>query len=514
MRHHSHSHTDDEIHVMSDEDDSSLRRTFSYTEQATEAVTKLFTFQYYSNPFHDRFRVLSFAAFVAYLLLGLGYYMGHQGFDFVDSLYFSVTTILSIGYGDLEPGSTPERIFTSFYVLLGLVILSAVISAVSDKIHKNYNEQADERVKRAASRMLNVEAQNEQRQNVMEFLDVEEDSTRSSFGKHLSEKLGLSQDTKKEAVVEKKMIEAMQKLNMDMFDEDLRDVKISAIRNFVLLWLIIFFGCLLMLAIEEWNFGDSFYWAIVTITTVGYGDIVPTTDKGKLFTIFYCLVGVAVVARVMNDLITYPLVKKAKQSELKVMMQFGAELSEDTLQHILKDNFFERIPQLRQNEDSISKSEFVLLVLGMMNKLYDKDVIIVSKIFDMLDNNNEGVLSSESIRRQIANARLQEERDSQINEVLSSNMPNKSLKLTPLSHSLKEKVSNIKGGMSKKKAGAYEKVGSESMVNPLIIDDDDEISGDGVSEHSSRRGTYNLKNEIEGMMSGEENSPDTDNPSY
>lgn len=94
-----HSHIDDEIHVMSqsDVDDTTLRRTFSYTEQATDAVTQLFTLKYYSNSFQNRFHVMSFVAFVAYILIGLGYYMGHQEFDFVDSLYFSVTTILSIG---------------------------------------------------------------------------------------------------------------------------------------------------------------------------------------------------------------------------------------------------------------------------------------------------------------------------------------------------------------------------------------------------------------------------------
>jgi hypothetical protein len=82
---------------MSDVDDTSLRRTFSYTEQATESVTKLFTLQYYSDAFQNRFHVLSFVAFIAYLLIGLGYYMGHQDFDFVDSLYFSITTILCVG---------------------------------------------------------------------------------------------------------------------------------------------------------------------------------------------------------------------------------------------------------------------------------------------------------------------------------------------------------------------------------------------------------------------------------
>lgn len=92
-----HSHADDEIHVMSDVDDTSLRRTFSYTEQAAESVTKLFTLQYYANTFQDRLHVMSFAAFVVYILIGMGYYMGHQDFDFVDSVYFSITTILCVG---------------------------------------------------------------------------------------------------------------------------------------------------------------------------------------------------------------------------------------------------------------------------------------------------------------------------------------------------------------------------------------------------------------------------------
>lgn len=409
-------------------------------------------------------------------------------------------------YGDMAPGSTAERIFTSFYVLLGLVILSAVISAISDKIHQNYVQKADERIKRAAFRMRNVKAQEGQRNTLMEFLDVEDEqpeeveaSHGNSFSQHLSGKLGLSTNSPKaDKQNTMKIIQAMQKLNMDMFDEDLQDLKNSAKRNFVLVWVMILFGCLIMLAIEEWNFGDSFYWAIVTITTVGYGDMVPTTDKGKIFTIFYCLVGVAILARVMNDLIAYPLVKKEKQSELKVMMQFGGELSEDTLQHILTDDFFDRIPNLRQKQESIAKSEFILLVLGMMNKLNDKDIIIVSKIFDMLDKQQEGVLSADTIRHQMTTARLQEEQDAQLHDILSASnrgqgQSTKSLALLNIPTKLKEKVSHIKGSVAKKtasnKAGGYEKVGNESMANPLI--DQERSPSNDISEHS-KRGTYSL----------------------
>ena len=44
------------------------------------------------------------------------------------------------------------------------------------------------------------------------------------------------------------------------------------------------------------NFFDALYWATISITTIGYGDIYPTTDVGRLITMISALVGVAVIA--------------------------------------------------------------------------------------------------------------------------------------------------------------------------------------------------------------------------
>ena len=44
------------------------------------------------------------------------------------------------------------------------------------------------------------------------------------------------------------------------------------------------------------SFYDAIYWAVVTLTTVGYGDIYPKTDIGRLISMMSTFVGIAIVA--------------------------------------------------------------------------------------------------------------------------------------------------------------------------------------------------------------------------
>jgi hypothetical protein len=59
--------------------------------------------------------------------------------------------------------------------------------------------------------------------------------------------------------------------------------------------------------LEGWSLLDSLYFSVVTLATVGYGDLHPTTDLGKAFTIMYILTGVGVLvvfaSRVVNTMV-------------------------------------------------------------------------------------------------------------------------------------------------------------------------------------------------------------------
>lgn len=46
--------------------------------------------------------------------------------------------------------------------------------------------------------------------------------------------------------------------------------------------------------LEDWSWIEAFYFSVVTITTVGFGDLVPTNDMTRLFTAIYILIGVSI----------------------------------------------------------------------------------------------------------------------------------------------------------------------------------------------------------------------------
>ena len=62
------------------------------------------------------------------------------------------------------------------------------------------------------------------------------------------------------------------------------------------------------------NIPNSIYWAIVTMTTVGYGDITPVTPVGRLFSAIIMLIGYTIIA-VPTGIVSATMVSEHKKQE-------------------------------------------------------------------------------------------------------------------------------------------------------------------------------------------------------
>ena len=47
--------------------------------------------------------------------------------------------------------------------------------------------------------------------------------------------------------------------------------------------------------LDDWSWVDSLYFSGIAVTTVGFGDIAPSTDASKLFTVLYVISGITIV---------------------------------------------------------------------------------------------------------------------------------------------------------------------------------------------------------------------------
>ncbi len=72
-------------------------------------------------------------------------------------------------------------------------------------------------------------------------------------------------------------------------------------------------GSLFYRQVEDLSWVDSFYFTIVTLTTVGYGDISPQTTAGKLFTVAYLLIGIGILVALASEVASHVIRASAER---------------------------------------------------------------------------------------------------------------------------------------------------------------------------------------------------------
>ena len=114
---------------------------------------------------------------------------------------------------------------------------------------------------------------------------------------------------------------------------------------------IVLVGSSILSVVEEKSFSESLWWALVTVTTVGYGDIIPTSIFGKWLAVLLMLVGIGTIGMLTSALTNF-FVKDNPDEQIK----FDKLQDELSSQRMLLERQSEKIEELhRMIQDLIEK---------------------------------------------------------------------------------------------------------------------------------------------------------------
>jgi hypothetical protein len=66
---------------------------------------------------------------------------------------------------------------------------------------------------------------------------------------------------------------------------------------------------------QQWGVLDALYFCVMTISTVGYGDLTPTTPFSKIFTMIYAILGIGLFASFVGKLVALRINYRTKHHE-------------------------------------------------------------------------------------------------------------------------------------------------------------------------------------------------------
>ncbi|KAL9596099.1 MAG: hypothetical protein Q9179_004744 [Wetmoreana sp. 5 TL-2023] len=229
------------------------------------------------------------------------------GWQYVDALYFCDVTILTVGFGDFHPLNDTSRGLTFPYSVGGIIILGLMVSSIQkfaqeishDKIVKTH---AERRRIRTINRSVSNTVELEQRR-------ADGKTTHSPYPNHhrfpkkpfrSSMKLIRRVGSRKQKLLllqeEKDRFDAMRSIQRST----LNFKKYSALTMSVLACAVGFWQA------EQKSQGLSYFQALyfcyVSLLTIGYGDLSPSSNAGKPFFIVWSLIAVPTMTILISDM--------------------------------------------------------------------------------------------------------------------------------------------------------------------------------------------------------------------
>lgn len=235
----------------------------------------------------QRTLMLQTISFMIYMVGGAGVYAKIEGWMFLDALYFTNYTLLTVGIGDYAPSTHLGRGLLFPYAIGGIVILGLVIGSIRSLV-------LDRGKKKLGSRMVE-----KKRELLLKRMAKRNNTDKLNpiQSKQHAEEVGMSERERRQAE-----FELMREIQQQSSTRQKWQALFISGSAWLFLWLI---GAVVFYKAEheqQWTYFQSLYFAYTTLLTIGYGDYKPFSNSGKAFFVFWSLLAVPTLTIVISNM--------------------------------------------------------------------------------------------------------------------------------------------------------------------------------------------------------------------
>ena len=193
------------------------------------------------------------ALFIALLMIGgLAYSFCFNQWSIIDSLYFTIVTLTTCGYGDITPTTPGGKVFATVFALAGVVILGLVLGVVGSQLVEaeiNYTESAKAKSSKAVDNAFT--RRYPKRYDSMSSLESMDSTGSSVYDTESCPTRNLNSKSRRRSNIR---------------EEDKEFPGVALVARHLPGLLPFLFGGLIMAKLEHWSLIDTVYYCVVTST--------------------------------------------------------------------------------------------------------------------------------------------------------------------------------------------------------------------------------------------------------